>query len=139
MQTTILAGRYLIIMGTAFIASFISILFGAYYLVKAIYFGKMSTNYNKLRHYYITAINYIVLVPILVLVISHNFLAPHFGTSKTPIEAKEGLIIESTQIIHQTDPLHIYIGMIALAGVIYWIRDHIKIRKQSKKDLNKGT
>lgn len=130
MQTTILVGRYLIIMGTAFLASFISILFGGYYLVKAFYFGKLSTNYTKLQHYYITAITYIVLIPIVVLVMSHSLLAPYFGRSETAIEVKGGILVKSTEMIHNTNPLEIYLGMLALGGIVYWLKNYIKIHKK---------
>ena len=128
--TTIIVGKFILIMATAILFSIISIFFGLYYLVKAIYFAKASSDTAKLRHYLLTAVVYLIFLPICILIISSNIIVPLAATVQSQIEVEHSISVSGAVMIHQTNPFYLYLYILALGGIAYWIKNYKEIYKK---------
>lgn len=121
--------------GVALFCSLISIFFGVYYLIKAVHMKNSTSDYHKIQHYFLTGVVYIAFLPVILLTLSHSFLAPLFAISKEPIPTTESILLTSTEVIHETNPIIIYIYMLASVVFIYWLLNYIKVHKKKPKSI----
>ena len=117
-------------MGVALVASFVSVLFGFYYFIRAFYIAKDSKNYKRIQHYFITAFIYLIFVPIIVITTTHSFIAPLLAMVAEPIQTTQTIILTATEVVHERNPLHLYMFVLSAGAICYWIYRSIKFHKR---------
>ncbi len=120
-ETTIILEKYLYIMGLALSLSTISIIYGLYYLFNLIYVMKTSTKVKKAQSYLLSAFMYLLIIPLFLIIISHNLLVRLFAVSSEPRFVEKTILIRGTEVIHSTDPFSIYFVILLFLTIIYWL------------------
>ena len=116
-------------MGVALVVSFVSVLFGFYYLIRAFYIAKDAKDYKKIQHYFITAFIYLIFVPIVIITGTHSFIAPLLAMVAEPIQTSQTIVLTATEVVHERNPFQIYLFILGIGGICYWLYRYFKFNK----------
>jgi len=134
----ILLDKFIVIIGSALIISFVFLLGGLYYLVKLYYFLQMSGDINRASNIVLKIFFYGIFGPIIILFLANDIAIPLFArpTAEQLVEHSAG-ILHLSLIEHRINTGALYLVLVAIIGLTwlayYFYSQNLKKEKEKKE------